>query len=39
MGETAFQCTSADEKPAYSIDERAFLRVMEKEVDQDDMNS
>ncbi|KAJ8381420.1 hypothetical protein SKAU_G00021980 [Synaphobranchus kaupii] len=39
MGKTVFQCTSADEKPAYSIEEQAFLQIMEREVYQDDTNS
>lgn len=39
MGGTVFQCTSADEKPAFSIEEQAFLQIMEKEVYQDDSNS
>lgn len=39
MGETVFQHTSADEKPAYSIEEQAFLQIMEKEVYQEDTNS
>ncbi|XP_034052316.1 uncharacterized protein LOC117532859 [Gymnodraco acuticeps] len=39
MGDTVFQSTSADEKPAYSIEERTFLQIMEKEVYQDDSSS
>lgn len=38
MGETIFHCTKADEKPAFSIEEQAFLQIMEKEFYQDDTN-
>ena len=31
MGETIFQCTNADE-PAFSIEEQAFVQIMEKEI-------
>lgn len=37
-GETVFGCTSADEKSAYSIEEQAFLQIMERDVFQEDTN-
>lgn len=39
LGETVFQQTGADEKPAYTLEECTFLRIMENEVYQDETNS
>ncbi|KAI4892131.1 hypothetical protein NFI96_008825, partial [Prochilodus magdalenae] len=39
IGETVFKQTSADDKLSYSIEDQAFLRIMEKEVYQEDTNS
>lgn len=38
LGESVFQRTSEDDKPAMSVDDSEFLRIMEKEMYMDDEN-